>query len=369
MAYKAFGIVAEYNPFHKGHEYLIDQASALTKADVCISAMSGNFVQRGDFAYFDKWKRAEEAVKHGVDLVVELPQAYGLGSAGYFASKGVGLLSELDCDYIVFGSETGELDKLLEMSKATVDPDLLRDSLDKGMSYPKALGIASQGNMPSEPNDILATEYLKAIEKYDLKMEPVTIKRKGEGHNDSASALRRELELDSDMGPVLSSMKDNLFDLLRYEILNQDEESLEELEPSGEGLGKKLKNEIRYAASWEDLMDSMKSKRYTRTRISRLLYHVLLRIDPKMYDESFMEKVSYIRPLAMTKKGASYLKRLKKEKDIIVIDNIPKSIESLSEENLTSLKLDIKASDIYNLIRGEDLYKNSDYVIKPAVLR
>lgn len=369
MAYKAFGVVAEYNPFHKGHKYLIDQASALTEADVCISAMSGDFVQRGDFAYFDKWQRAEDAVKNGVDLVVQLPQAYSLGSAGYFASKGVGLLSELNCEYIAFGSETGDLAVLTEMSQVTIDSNLLKASLNTGMSYPKALSVASNGNLPKEPNDILATEYLKAIKRYNYVIKPIAIKRKGEGHNESASAVRRELDSDPKLGPILSCMRDTLFNLIRYEILNKDTESLEMFEPSGEGLGTKLKKEIRYVSSLDELIDSVKSRRYTRTRICRLLYHVLLGINPKMYNEDYMDKVMYIRPLAMSEKGAAYLKDLKKNKDVIVIDSIPKSLEYLTEENVASLQVDIKASDIYNVIRNEDLYKSSDYVIKPSVLR
>ena len=369
MAYKAFGIVAEYNPFHKGHKYLIDRASALTEADVCVSAMSGNFVQRGAFAYFDKWQRAEAAVKNGVDLVVEIPQAYSLGSAGYYSSKGVGLLAELNCEYIAFGSETGDLDALHEMSHTTIDSNLLKDSLDKGMSYPMALSVASNGSLPKEPNDILATEYLKAIKKNNYRIKPITIQRIGEGHNDSASSVRRELDLDSTFGPLLSSMRNTLFNLIRYEILNRDAEDLERIEPSGEGLGIKLKKEIRYVSSLDELIDSVKSKRYTRTRICRLLYHVLLGINPMMYNEDFMDKVMYIRPLAMSEKGAAYLKELKKNKDVIVIDSIPKSLEYLTEENVDSLQVDIKASDIYNVIRNEDLYKSSDYVIKPSVLR
>ena len=369
MSRKAFGIVAEFNPFHEGHKYLIEQTSALTKADVCVSAMSGSFVQRGDFAYFDKWERAKEAVKQGVDLVIETPQAYALGSAGYFAYMGVKLLNELDCGFIAFGSETGDVERLKDMSKLEPDLDVLKEALGNGMSYPKAFDLATGGKVSQKPNDILALEYIKTIEKNNYAMEPVSIKRSGKGHHDSASEIREEYRNYAETSSLLSKMEAEFFDILRLRILAEDIEGLDSYEPSGEGLGSKLKKEIRKCSSMEALIASLKSKRYTRTRITRLLYHLILDIPAEMYAPGFMDNICYIRPLAMSEKGSRYLKEIKKKKDIVIVDKVPKSLETMSLHNRKSLELDILAADIYNVARGVDLYKDSDYVMKPTVLR
>lgn len=409
---KAFGIIAEYNPFHEGHKYLIDTASALTKADVCISVISGNFVQRGGYAYFDKWDRAQKAVKNGVDLVVEMPQVYAFGSAGYFARAGVKILEDLSCDYLVFGSECGDIEKLnriadclfelesdkpyesdedqieeSENSSRLNEEDLiheglneevkrifgnaLKEKLSEGLSYPAAREMALRLTFPDldlEPlqgsNDVLALEYLK---NKGTSMEAVAIKRIGDDYGASASKIRAELILDEVEGPRLKAMGQKYFDLIRLAILSKSEDELNAFDSTDEGLGNKLKKEIRYASDLNDLIERSKSKRYTYTRISRLLSHILLGADDSYYRE---DVVRYIRPLAMTEKGAAYLREIKKSsEDVLFLDDIAKSIRYPKDEEVKRiLEKDILAADIYSVITGGNLYSGSDFVRKPIML-
>lgn len=414
---KAFGIIAEYNPFHEGHKYLIDTASALTKADVCISVISGDFVQRGGYAYFDKWDRAQKAVKNGVDLVVEMPQVYAFGSAGYFARAGVKILEDLSCDYLVFGSECGDIEKLnriadclaelesdkpyepnegqveeSENSRRLHKEDLiheglnqeglnqeekklfgstLKEKLSEGLSYPAAREMALRLAFPDldlEPlqgsNDVLALEYLK---NKGVSMEAVAIKRIGDDYGASASKIRAELILDEVEGPRLKAMGQKYFDLIRLAILSKSEDELNAFDSTDEGLGNKLKKEIRYASDLNDLIERSKSKRYTYTRISRLLAHILLGTDDSYYRE---DVVRYIRPLAMTEKGAAYLREIKKSSEnVLFLDDIAKSIRYPRDEEVKRiLEKDILAADIYSVITGGNLYSGSDFVRKPIML-
>ena len=396
---KAFGIIAEYNPFHEGHKYLIDTASALLKADVCVSVMSGNFVQRGGYAYFDKWNRSEAAVKSGVDLVVEMPQLYACSSAGNFAFGGVKVLNALNCDYIAFGSESGDINTLTKVAKALINVEesthqdistpegelylnTLREELDKGNSYPKARSKALSKLFPKlnmdsieGANDILALEYLKAIEKEKNAnrssevMEAIAIKRTGDKHSVTSSRNRRELELDEIEGPRLKKMSKTYFDLVRYAVLSKTEEELDSFDTGREGLGNKLKKEIRYVGNLNELIERVKSKRYTYTRISRLLTHILLDIHP----ENYYGNSTYIRPLAMNEKGAAYLKEIKKDyKDRIIVEDVSKYLKyGTDEKTIKSLNIDVRASDIYSVLCNRSLYSHSDFVKHPkcSVLR
>ena len=368
---KSFGVAAEFNPFHDGHSYLIQKAKEQTGCTCCIAAMSGDFTQRGEPAVFDKWERAKSAVEHGADLVVEIPQVFACSSASYFARGAVSVLAGLGvCDYLVFGSECGSTEELLSTSSfikehAEKIDQMASDLVRKGVSYPKARDQAmavlagEEGNTPaiSGPNDVLAVEYLMQ----DLcRMEPLAMKRIGKGHFETATELRKELEQNDREG--FDNKKKLYFDLVSYRIAVTPAEELEKYAESENGLGMKLKKELRYADDLEDLIGRVKSKAYTRTAITRLLTHMLLGITGKDLTDT-----AYARVLAMNDTGAEALRTAKKN-DLLripVVSNLTRDMEKLNDFQKSMISFDITAGDVYNIITGKDLYANSDYVRSP----
>lgn len=366
---KCFGVAAEFNPFHDGHSYLINKAKEMTGCRCCIAAMSGDFTQRGEPAVFDKWERAKAAVEHGADLVLEIPQVYACSSAQYFAYGAVSVLGGLGiCDHIAFGSECGDTDALIKTANCINDHEeeinsIAEKLLKEGVSYPKAREQAVASIMGDDsisspgPNDILAVEYLMQ----DLDgMTPVAIKRTGAGYNETASEIRRMLR---DEDPErFGRMNNGYFDLVAYRIAVTPAEELDSYAESDNGLGSKVKKELRYAASLKDLIDRVKSKAYTRTAITRLLTHILLGI--KRRD---LTGASYARVLAMNDTGAEALHIIRKEElsTVPVISNLTKDYEKLNDLQKRMISFDITAGDVYNIITGSNLYENSDHVKSP----
>lgn len=370
---KTIGIIAEYNPFHQGHRYLIEEALKRTGGDCIVSVMSGSFTQRGMPAVYDKWKRAEMALEEGVNLVLELPAVYSCNSAEYFAKGGIDILEGTGgIDYLAFGSESGDIENLVNCAAILKDREgeitaHIKEKTKEGMSYPKAreaafehLGYSQYLPYIKDPNNILAIEYLKWIDK----MKPVTVKRQGEGHHHSASEIRKEIRK-KEPG-VLEIPEDNYYRLVATRILQMNDSELDSIFSSGAGLGAKLKKEIRYSENTEEFIDRVKSKAYTRTRINRLLTHTLLGID-----KDAMEKaVPYARVLGFDRKGSAFLKQIRKDESnkIPVITNINKEAHLYPEIEET-LNKDILATDIYNLLTERNLYEYSDYVKRPIVLK
>lgn len=366
---KTIGIVTEFNPFHDGHKYLIDNAKKNLDADFVIAIMSGNFMQRGYPALFDKWQRAERAVEGGVNLVLELPLVFSCASAGQFAYGGVNILETLGVvDVLAFGSESGNIKQLKNavelLTKIDIDySDELKDILSKGYSYPAARSMLISSMSPdfdekilTEPNNILALEYLRHIDSLDA----YTIKRIGKGHLETASDIRRIWKEDN---PQKSAeFEQRYFDLVRSKLLLMSAEEIDKIASAGEGLGNKIKAEIRYAKSLEDLVMRVKSKRYTYSRINRLFVQALFGLNNEIINEASL----YARPLAFDKKGASLLRAIKELDQIPVIDSIPKAL--IDKRIAETIKYDVLASDMYNIIYGNDLYKNSDFVQKPIAL-
>lgn len=390
MKTKSVGIIAEYNPFHNGHLYHLNKSKELTDAKITIAAISGNFVQRGKIAMADKWQRAEAAVKCGADLVVEIPVVFACNSAPYFAKAGVEILENLGVDFISFGSESGNIDELYELDRAmeTLNEDIegfIKEKVKEGLSCPRARReavdklIGEKGALIlDKPNNILALEYIKAMKT----SQGVTVQRKGPGYNDievyeelaSATAIRYLLKEEADISHLLPQMsfetlKSNempseeiLFKMICQNALVSDAKDLDKTPTGGEGLGNKLKNSIRKISSYEELIEELKSKRYTRTRIERFLIQTLLKINQENAYKN------YIRVLGFNAKGSAYLKEIKKA-DICklpIITNINKDIQRFPEIDCT-LSKDILAMDIYNMATQRDLYSFSEHVRKPFV--
>ena len=390
------GIIAEYNPFHNGHKYHLEQALKVSGADVCVSVISGNFTQRGEIAMLDKWTRAEIAVRNGVNLVVEMPTVYACNNAGYFAEAGVEILEALGAESICFGSESGNTEELsriareIEYSRQTLENHIKSD-LKEGLAYPKARSRAvakllgdKATAVIEKPNNILALEYIRQIKN----ARPLAVKRQGAGYHDtdtkeemaSATAVRRMLhegEAISHAVPeisreILEQKRDCFADnemltpLIIQKVLQTSAEALNSIFGAGEGLGNIMKNRVRYWKSYEDIVADLKSKRYTRTRIERVLVHTLLEIKR----EDMLCASKYIRILAFDEKGSKYLKQIKKSEEcsLPIITNINRDRNAFTEVHGT-LEKDILAADIYNLACGRDLYEYSEYVKKPVAIK
>lgn len=397
---KAVGITAEYNPLHNGHAYHIMKARELSGCDAVAVAMSGDFVQRGEPALVDKWSRTEAALRNGADLVVEIPVCFCLGNAGQYAQGAVGTLEALGMvTHLSFGSESGELSRLtsaaeiLEREAASVRQSVA-ELLSTGMSYPAArarafASFSDDSDILSSPNDILAVEYLLAAKR----LLPVPVKRVGAGYNetdailqnsetdyfqsaagirkligtDGISAVRAYIPADS-VGSLESehmTFPKEWWEVLRYAVMSRDALSIEDCPSGGEGLGNLLKREIMKAGSPAELINAVKSKRYTYTRISRLCMQIILGITRADY------RPGYIRILGANETGRRFLREIKKENanTLPLLTNINKDAHSLSDISARRLlDMDIHAADIYNLVTGRDIQNRSDRIMRPVML-
>ena len=337
---KTVGIICEYNPLHRGHQKQIARIREHFGSNTAVCClMSGNYVQRGAPAIVDKSIRARAAILAGADLVLELPVTYALSSAEGFAAGGVRILSSF-CDGLCFGSETGDKKTLLTTARLLLSeefPPLLRQELQKGLSFPAARQAALEHLHPGSspltlPNDILAVEYCKAILSQDSPLEPFPIRREGSYHapvpdpeNPSASSLR-SLMLQS--GAWLDYLPQAVRDCFRdaslhtleagerailHRLRTMSEEEFETLPYGSEGLWRKLMKACRQEATLDAIVTSVKSKRYTRTRIDRMVLCAFLGITQEMLDAP----APYTRALAFNEKGRAILKYAK-EKTVIL---------------------------------------------------
>ncbi|MCQ2554373.1 MAG: nucleotidyltransferase family protein [Clostridia bacterium] len=380
---KALGIVAEYNPFHNGHKYQLEKAMEISGADVSVAVMSGNFTQRGEAAIFSKWDRAGKAVEGGVNLVIELPSLFAVSSAGTFARGGTKILEGLKCSYISFGVEEEDHEKLLRLAefikrhRKSVEELIKRDTAS-GKSYPKrreeALNLLTGENLSeilSLPNNILALEYLSNMEY----AEPLPVIRHMIEHNGKAignfasgSFIRSSMLDGEDISSLVPVSYDGLsfcdgsklLGELQTVAMNSSTDFLNSIFGAEEGLGDIIKNRYRYWNTLNDAINDMKSKRYTETRITRVILSTVLGIRKSDVNSAKL----YARVLAFDSKGQEYLSYLKKQEDVIpVITNISRQN---TDDVTDTLMFDIKASDLYNKISGKNLYENSDFVVMPS---
>lgn len=331
---KITGIICEYNPLHLGHKKQLDMVRATHPNGGIVCLMSGNYVQRGAPAIVDKALRAEAAVRCGADLVLELPVTASLQSAEGFASAGVAILSPF-CGSLCFGAETAEKDSLMDTARALLSPEFgsaLRKELEKGLSFPAARQAALQAMgtdaaLLSQPNNILAVEYCKAILSQKSTMEPFPVTRQGSYHdtqpdaeNPSATALRRMM---AEHGPWHSYVPGTAFDCFKNAAVHtiaagekailgrlrtMTDEEFASLPYGSEGLWRKLMHASRTEATLEDIITATKSKRYTRTRLDRMVLCAFLGITQEILDTP----APYVRVLAFNHKGREILKAAKK---------------------------------------------------------
>lgn len=365
ISLRAAGVVVEHNPFHNGHLHHIKKTKEITGADVVVAVMSGNFLQRGEPALVHKWARAEMALQSGVDLVIELPYAFATAAASDFAKGSVTLLDAIGCESFCFGSEDGTtqaftttleaIQKNKHLYNATI-----HESMKTGISYPKSLQqaffkVQEKTNESlvdlSKPNNILGFHYIQAAKQINSSMTPYTIPRIIAGYHEdiqqgvtiaSATGIRKALFEDKNLHalsgymPKTSMQKlmewenewknfgswETFWPIVQFIILRSSIEELRNMAEITEGMEYAFKKAAQHATSFQHFMEQVKSKRFTWTRIQRMLAHIFTNFTAQQQKSEISP--SYIRILGMTEKGQSYLNENKKHFKLPIISKVGK---------------------------------------------
>ena len=401
------GIIAEYNPFHNGHQYQIEEAKRQTGAEYVVAIISGNFTQRGNTSLVNKWAKAQMAIANGVDVVLELPTIYSVSSAENFAQGAIKVLDSLKIvDTLCFGTETADMAALNNIANILYEEPkeyttILNHELGRGLSYPKARenalmmylnDIKRYANVLTGSNNILAIEYLKALRKNRSQMRPFSVQRKKVYYNDeriidefaSSTAIRtlvaseqyddirKVMPLNSYMILKNEIEKGNyVLDLVKYEkeiiytIRRMSVREIAEIPDVSEGLEHLIKNAANSCNSLIELVNIIKSKRYTQTRIQRILVYILLGITKKDMENS-KKVVPYARVLGYSKKGRSMLSDIcSLNPKIQMVTSVKKYLETCNNKVLKEmLEKDIFSTDIYTLGFEDSSWANLDFTNK-----
>ena len=390
---KFCGIVCEYNPFHNGHKYQIESIRKSTDADIIVCVMSGNFVQRGEPAIFDKFTRTKMALSSGADIVIELPTIYATSSAEYFSTGAVSLLNNLNCiDYLSFGIETDNyslLERIADLLSCEPESykEKLKSELRKGLSFPVARSNAIKNELKKEineqsieellkePNNTLSIEYLKSIKKLNSSIIPVPIKRIGPGYNSkeiineyaSATAIRSLLH-DNKIKEIKNIVTSETYNLIKENIQNgkypmslsnfekellfklrtMTKEEIMLLPDVKEGLDNLILSSLNTNHTLQEILEYIKSKRYTLTRVQRLLIHAILGTKSSLIEKN-KETPKYARILGVSKKGKKALSIVSKKSSIPLVTSVSNFMKKASPEQKEMLEQDVLATNIYNL--------------------
>ena len=380
---QAVGVIVEHNPFHNGHLHHVKEAKKVTGADVVVAVMSGHFLQRGEPALVDKWTRAKMALKGGVDIVIELPYVFCTGQATQFAAGSTYLLDAMKCASFAFGSEAGTIEPFLHtyelmQQHEQIYNDSIKDAMKLGNSYPKALHIAFEKLKTltnkdvidlNQPNNILGYHYIEAAMKQNLSIKPATIQRIQAGYHDdvdfkqsiaSATGIRKAIFDDKDVSLINKFVPkttyeqliqwqninkqfvswEQIWPLLQYAILRHNPAQLRRYADVSEGLENSLLKHAAQAESFQQFMTSIKSKRYTWTRLQRTILHIFTGIEKERLHA--FTTPTYIRVLGMTENGQRYLSSVKKDLALPLISRVG------SNDN-PMLAIDLHATTMYNL--------------------
>lgn len=387
---KNIAIISEYNPFHNGHKFQIEKTRQIIDNScnvICI--MSGNFVQRGDLSIYDKHTRANMAILGGADLVIELPLPYALASAEYFAKGSVSLLNKLNLvDYLCFGSECGDIDILCKIANTVTSDDFsstLKKHIKTGISYPRALDLALEeinsnfNEIVKNPNNTLGIEYIKALISLNSSIKPMTITRKNVEHhsefeNDgfaSASYIRQNIN--QDISHLLPSLSANIIEnltpnnivtiensILSY-LKRKDVDFFTKINDVTEGLEHKIVKALKTATTLDELYIQIKSKRYTLSRIRRIVLNSYLEIT-KYY---LQIEPQYVKVLAFNDNGRKIIKQLKETCELPVIIK-PNGNYNLNEYGRKLFDLDCLATDLYSMSYADIKMRTSSNELKKS---
>ncbi len=362
------GIIAEYNPFHNGHLYHIQKIKEKWNDCTIVLVLGGNFLQRGDASILNKWTKTEIALNYGVDLVIELPFPFATQSADIFARGVISILNALNVDYLVFGSESDDIESLKTLAEVGLYHKeyiaLAKLYLNEGKNYPTALSLALKeitGKEITLPNDILGLTYVKEIMRTKSKIIPLTIKRKSNYHSSketkeiaSASSIRQRWKEQKDIShQVPKETKEALemehhdledyFPFFQYKVLSEPD--LKKYQTVDEGIENKLKKEMDSATSFEDLLNKLKTKRYTHNRLKRMFVHILVGFTKEEWKAC--QEVSYLRILGFTEKGKMYLNKQKKKTKLPILSKF-------SSYEKTMLPLELRATKVYAMTRSKE---------------
>ena len=385
---KAVGIIAEYNPFHNGHLYQIEEVKRLTGADYIVVAMSGDFLQRGVPALTDKYTRAKLALQNQVDLVLEIPVLWSCASAEYYGAAGVRLLADTGIvDTIAFGAETDDLEALQQIANLLAEePEeyrvLLQSSLKEGLSFPAArakavatcLGDDALSSILEQPNNILAIEYLKAMKGTGIR--PLLIPRVGDDYHAtevhssiaSASAIRALIEGDGKLTNIKDCMPKAAYDTLQdvflsqgllyedalsqalgYRLISLPKDEFSRYADCDLDLGHRIANHLKEYQSFTSFVQLIATKNTTHTRVNRALLHILLGIET----EDLMEGkdhgyIPYLRVLGFRRQSAAMFAALKASRKKPLVTKVADAVNQLPSEAHAMLLRDIQAADLYN---------------------
>lgn len=411
---KVLGIIAEYNPFHNGHLYHLKESKKATGAEYTVAIISGNFTQRGSTSIIDKWKKTKTALQNGVDLIIELPVLYSISSSENFAEGSIKILNSLGIiDFLSFGSETSDIKILNNFANILYDEPkeykkILCNYLNTGLSFPKARENAlleyiknsedvntnfdNYKNILSSPNNILGIEYLKALKKYKSSIKPVCIKRSGADYNSSdisintsiASATAiRELIKNKNFNTIKTVIPEKSYSILAdcinsgciipdlncfekeiiYVLRKMSIEEIANLPDVSEGLEFLIKKAVNSCNTLTELLNTIKSKRYTITRLQRILLYALLDISKKDMKLSKEVDSPYIRVLGFNDNGKKLISKIMdKNPNQPLITSVKKFVDNNSNASLqTMLNKDIFATNVYSLGFKNNSFANLDF--------
>lgn len=365
------GIICEYNPFHYGHLYHLNKIKELYPNSNIILVMSGWITERGDLSLIDKFKKADIALEYGVNLIVELPFKY-IQSADYFAKGAIEILNKLSCDTIIFGSESNNVDELINLANIQINNkeynNLVKKYVDEGINYPTALSKALKsitGKTVDTPNDILGLSYVREIIKNNYNIKPITIKRNSdfnsktiEGKITSATSIRELLKKKKNIKKYVPKLSykyldnplfiEDYFDYLKYKIISSNDLTI--YQGVDENLSNRIKKYINESNSLEELLNLIKTKRYTYNRLKRTLTYILFSITKEDCSNLDLE---YIRILGFDKNGKDILNKIKKDIDIPILTNYDDKYLNKDLNINTIISLNKKIKDKKSFIEKE----------------
>lgn len=386
-------VICEYNPFHNGHKYQLDTIRKELNPDYIICLMSGDFVERGEPSIYSKELRTKWALENGADAVFQLPVSFATGSADLFSEGAVTILNKLNCiDYLCFGSECGDLNKLslcadVLIKEGTIESDGIRELMKNGHTFAKARALLFPdfAEILNEPNNVLALEYLSALKKTGSSIKPYTIVRKGEGYEDdtfdesqeylSGTAIRKAI-LDNEASKIASYVPydfsgivekplqpDDFSGELFYALLNSKSKLANYLEMS-EDLAHRIEASLYEYKDFSSFIEALKSKNYTYSRLSRALLHIMLNLEgSNTYQKETLKHLSVIKLLGFKEASKDVLSIISGNSELEIMTKIPAIYDSLNSVTKSIVDSEVFASAIYNRVNGIHAHEYTKQIV------
>lgn len=388
------GIIAEYNPFHNGHIYHIKETVKKTNPDLVVAVISGPFTQQGNIAILDKFTRSKIASLYGADIVIEIPFVFATSSAEFFAKASINILNNINASAISFGSEEGDIDKLVKTAKNIISnkskiDKIIKKYLKEGLSYTKSYILATEECLELtdtnlfKSNNILALEYIKEIVRLNAQIKPFSVQRIHNDYNEnklsnsvftSATSIRETIERELNLNKIKNFIPEeiynklentsicnnsNLYEILRYKIIS-NKDNLKNIHEISEGFENRIYNNVLQYNNYNDFVNNTITRRFTLPKLKRILLKILLDITKKDFERIDIENDLYARILYMNEKGKKYIGKIVKNSKIPIITKVNTNIiNNLNEKQQYLLNKDIEANNLWNIIAKKTL--NTDF--------